>query len=285
MEYQFWSSEIALDLFFGGIGVGTFLFAVLLSFFHRDEFAAASKTAAIITPLSVAFGFVFLLSHLGHPERFYIVYTKLRLTSPLWWGAWLQAVFFGISVVYAWLWIKDRNRPLRALLGYVGVPLALAVGVYHGFLLMVFKSQPLWNTGPTTVTAICGFVMTGIALVVLVLALMPKQKVLLKEIKLSRDILAVAIALQLATLGLWMSSLYFGSAESRAAMLRLVGEYGGLFWGGAVLAGLVVPLMLGAIAISRERRTGDFSYFYPLVTSALVLIGGLCLRYVVIMAA
>lgn len=285
MDQHFWSGSIALDLFFGGIGVGTFLFAVLLNFFHRDEFKSAARTAAIITPISVAIGFVFLLAHLGHPERFYVVYSKLRLTSPLWWGAWLQAFFFVISVLYASMWIKNWAPAHRSLLGYIGAPFALAVGVYHGLLLMVFKSQPLWNTGPTTVTAICGFIMTGIALVVLILAVLPRQKVLLVELKFSRDIMGAAIVVQLFTLALWLTSLFFGSAESHAALGRLVGDYGVLFWGGAVTVGLVAPLVLGSLAIARERRDGSFSYAIPLVTSLLVLIGGLSLRYVVIMAA
>ena len=285
MHDQFWTSGIALDLFFGGIGVGSFLFAVLLGFFHGDEFKSASKTAAILTPLSIAFGFVFLLAHLGHPERFYVVYTKLRLTSPIWWGAWFQGVFFVVSILYAWLWVRERAPALRRIVGYVGVPFALAVGVYHGCILMVFKSRPLWNTGPTTVTAICGFIMTGIALVVLVLSLMPRQKVLLKELRVSRDVMGATIVLQILTLALWMSSLFFGSAESHAAMLRLVGDFSGLFIGGAVLIGLVAPLLLGSIAIVLEKRTGRFSYAIPLVTSLLILIGNLALRYTVIMAA
>lgn len=285
MDDQLWSSGIALDLFFGGIGVGAFLFAVLSRFYREGELETASKVAAIVAPLSVALGFVFLLAHLGHPERFIIVYTKVRLTSPIWWGAWLQAIFFVISIIYARMWMSARRHPLRRFVGVVGAPFALAVGVYHGFLLMVFKSRPLWNTGPTTVTAICGFIMTGIAVVVLILAVMPRQKVLLKDLRVSRDIMGVAIAIQLFTLALWLSSLYFGSAESHAAMMRLIQDYGGLFWGVAVVAGLVVPLVVGAVTIAVENRTGRFSYAVPLVTSLLVLVGGLSLRYVVVMAA
>jgi protein NrfD len=285
MHNHFWNSEIAVDLFFGGIGVGAFLFAVLLNYFHKDEFKSASRTAAIIAPLSVAVGFVLLLVHLGHPERFYIVFTKVRLTSPLWWGSWLQTIFFVISVLYAWMWLKDRAPARRKLLGYIGAPFALAVGVYHGLLLMAFKSHPLWNTGPTVVTAICGFVMTGIALVVLVLAILPRQKVLLVELRFSRNIMGAAIVVQLFTLALWLASLFFGTAESHAALHRLVGDYGGLFWGAAVGVGLVIPLLLGMLAIVQEKRSRSFDHAIPFVTSLFVLIGGLSLRYVVIMAA
>ena len=285
MQDQFWGGSIALDLFFGGIGVGTFLFAVLLDSFYRDKCNLACKIAAVITPLSVAFGFLFLIGHLGHPERFYIVYTKTRATSPLWWGAWFQGFFFLVSLAYARKWVKEPDSPSKKTLGYVGVPLALAVGVYHGFVLMVFKSRPLWNTGPMTVTAICGFIMTGIAMVVLILASTQKHQTVLEELKISRDIMGAAIAVQLLTLALWISSLYFGSGESHAAMLRLVQDHGSLFWIVAVILGLLVPLGLGGAAIIHERKTGKFSRTIPFATSLLVLIGGFTIRYVVIIAA
>lgn len=285
MDNQFWGGSIALDLFFGGIGVGTFLFAVMLNFFYGEKCQLACKVAALVTPLSIAFGLLFLIGHLGYPERFYIVYTKIRVTSPLWWGAWLQGIFTLISVIYARMWLKDSENPRKQLLGYVGVPFALAVGVYHGFVLMVFKSQPLWNTGPITVTAICGFIMTGIALVVLILTLMSRQNNMLEELKISRNIMGAAIVVQLLTLALWVSSLYFGSVESYAAMLRLVLDYGGVFWGVAVIVGLVLPLAIGSAAIVHERKTGQFSYAVPLITSLMVLIGGFAVRYVVIVAA
>ena len=49
--------------------------------------------------------------------------------SPLWWGSWLQAAFFIISVAYASMWMTDRAPARRRLLGYIGAPFALAVGV------------------------------------------------------------------------------------------------------------------------------------------------------------
>lgn len=285
MHYQFWGGSIALDLYFGGIGVGTFLFAVALNFFYGEKCQQACKVAALATPISVAFGLLFLIGHLGYPERFYLVYTKVRITSPIWWGAWFQAIFSFISAFYAWMWFKDSDNPRKQILGYVGVPFALAVGIYHGFVLMVFKSKPLWNTGSITVMAICGFIMTGIALVVLVLSVTSRKNHVLEELKIARNVMGVAIVAQLLTLALWGSSLYLGSGDSHAAILRLVQDYSGLFWGVAVLIGLVLPLALGMAAIVQERKTGEFSYAVPLFTSLMVLVGGFAVRYIVIAAA
>ena len=188
-------------------------------------------------------------------------------------------------MAYAWMWLRNSDAARRRLVGYIGVPFALSVGVYHGFVLMVFKSRPLWNTGPEAVTAICGFVLTGVALVVLVLSFLPREKVLVRELKVSRNILGGAILVQLFTIFLWISSLYFGSGESQDAMRRLLTDHAFLLWGIAIVLGLVIPLLVGGVALIRERQSGRFSYAGPMLTSLLVLIGGLALRYVVIVAA
>lgn len=296
MNEKFWGVDIALDLFFGGLGVGTFIFAVMVSFFYGDRLKKISKIGAYLTPVCVALGFLFLVLHLGRPERFYRIFFHFNVTSPISWGAWLQTIFFSISAVYALMWFMDGNklkmlpswlgdsRP-RQLIGFIGIPFALLVGVYHGFLLMVFKSRPLWNTGPVTVMAICGFIMTGIALVVLILSILPAQKGLLQEIKISRNILGVAILTQLFTIALWMSSLYFGHGDSHQVMLRLITEFALLFWGGVIFLGMVLPLALGVLALFREWRTEKFSYAVPILTSLMVLAGGFILRYVIIIAA
>lgn len=288
-QLQFWGADITLDLFFGGLGVGTFIFAVLVSFFYSDRLSKVSRIAAFLTPIMVALGLFFLLLHLGRPWKFYLVLLNFNVTSPLSWGAWLQSIFFGLSVIYAFLWFVEKdeshgNPKLRRVIGYIGAPFALSVGVYHGLLLMVFKSRPLWNTGPMVVMSICGFVMTGIALVILFLSVSPRHKELLAELKVSRNILGGFILLQLFTIALWITSLYFGPSGSHQAMLRLLTQHGLLFWGGAVILGLALPIVIGIVAFLSERQKDTISYVVPFLTSLMVLIGGFALRYVVIIA-
>jgi protein NrfD len=59
----------------------------------------------------------------------------------------------------------------------------------------------------------------------------------------------------------------------------IAGGYGVVFWVGVVLLGLLVPLVLHGLPWGRmpaQRRA--------MVSAACVLIGGLCLRFVVVMA-
>jgi protein NrfD len=296
LDEKFWGLNIALDLFLGGIGVGTFLTAVIVSSFSGYKFKKVSSIAAYLTPLMVGAGFLFLILHLGRPFRLYRMFTHFNVTSPLSWGGWLQAIFFFISVLYALMWLADTdqfkklprlfdNVKRKRIIGFIGFPFALGVGIYHGFLLMVFKSRPLWNTGPTVIMAICGFIMTGIALVVLVLSFSRHSKELLQELTLSRNILGAAIITQLIVIALWLSSLYFGPGSSHQSMLRLITEYGLPFWGGAIFLGLVLPLLIGTYAVFHKGKKEAFSYSVPKITSLMVLTGGFILRYVIIVAA
>lgn len=48
MNDHFWSNGKTHDLLLDGFGTGSFLFAVLLSFLHKDDLKSASMIAAII---------------------------------------------------------------------------------------------------------------------------------------------------------------------------------------------------------------------------------------------
>ena len=45
----------------------------------------------------------------------------------------------------------------EARLGRILIPLTFIVGAYHGLLLAVLGSHPLWNTGPTVIAALLAF--------------------------------------------------------------------------------------------------------------------------------
>lgn len=286
-----WGGSIALDLFLGGMGVGAYLYAVSVSFVNNGKYDRASRVGAYLTPVCVLLGLLFLVTHLGQPFKFPFVMLAVRLTSPIWWGAWLQTIFVGISLIYAWMWYSNRERldflpqfiGSRKAIGLLGVPFALAVGTYHGFVLMVFKSKPLWNSGPVTVSAILGFIMTGIALVILFLYLSGRNRELVKELRFSRNVLAGTIIVQIFTILLWISAMFFGGAGGQQAMTTLLTEFGVLFWG-AIAVGLLLPLAIGTTALYKEKKTGEFSYSAPLLVSVLVLLGGYTFRYIIIIA-
>ncbi len=277
----YWDAKIALDLFFGGIGVGAFLFAVLISIFYKDTHREVSKTGAYIAPFSLLIGLFFLFLELGQPFRIWKFYTTFRFGSPLSWGAWFQGTFIVIALYYLYLWRKGDDEK-RRLVGYIGIPFALIVGGYHGYLLTIVKAKPIWYGGPSTITAIVGFILTGMAAVILILSLKKDARSILSSIKLSRDFLGVAIVTQIITLYLWGISLYYGPFRMERSFERFNEVFGWLFWGGVIVLGLILPLIIGGLAVLKERRSKEHrtSITIPIITSALVLLGGFLLRYV-----
>ncbi|MFQ5505914.1 MAG: NrfD/PsrC family molybdoenzyme membrane anchor subunit, partial [Planctomycetota bacterium] len=164
----YWDWRIALDLFFGGAGVGALLFGVMLDVFFKGRYQRICQTAAWLSPILVVLGLGFLLLELGRPLRLLLTFVHFAPTSPLWWGGIFQTALVLGSVAHALKWRSsvtyDRGR---RLLGYVLAPVAVVVGAYHGLLLALIPSRPLWNTGPTVVAAIICFAATGIAAVML----------------------------------------------------------------------------------------------------------------------
>ena len=87
---NYWDWRIVCDLFLGGLGVGAYLFAVFVSWFYRDQYPQVSKVGAVIAPLGVVGGLIFLTLELGHPFRLHHMLLSFHPTSPLWWGGWCQ---------------------------------------------------------------------------------------------------------------------------------------------------------------------------------------------------
>ena len=109
----YWDWRIAADLFLGGIGVGAFLVAVINSLFYKDRYASVSKVGAVLSPVLVIVGLIFMLSELGQPFRMWRTITGFNISSPLSWGGPFQGLLIAIGVIYAYLWIKPGPARLR----------------------------------------------------------------------------------------------------------------------------------------------------------------------------
>ena len=65
----YWDWRIAADLFLGGVGVGAFLWSVLNSLWHKGKYPTVSKVGAIMAPIFVILGLLFMMAEIGHPLR------------------------------------------------------------------------------------------------------------------------------------------------------------------------------------------------------------------------
>ena len=292
----FWDWKVALDLFLGGAGVGAFLLAVFLDERFSGKYRRICHTAAHLAPLLIIGGLVMVMLKMGRPFHLFLTYTNFNPTSPLWWGGIFQPLLILGTIAYAIKWRGDALRDAtRRWLGRLLAPVALIVGAYHGLLLGIMVSRPLWNTGPTVVAALLGFASTGIAVVMLVHLLRMKVRgrladeehvaTFLDDMRVVRNILVGVLVLQLSTFFFWWLSLRFGSLHDQQALAAANDTYGPMFWWLGIGVGLIVPLALGGIIVmlgeAEHRRLQCTMIGF---TSALILVGGFFFRLAVVLA-
>ncbi|HNS16536.1 MAG TPA: polysulfide reductase NrfD [Bacteroidales bacterium] len=285
-ELHIWEWPIPLYLFLGGLAAGILVFA---SFYilqgKEDKFRTAVKVAPLITPILLIIGLLALIYDLNHRLYFWQLFTTLRLTSPMSWGAWTLLVVTPLSVVLGAIYLKDvfpgfnwkvdwLEKPIeffkknRKILAWILIILSLILGVYTGILLSAFNARPLWNTsilGPLFLTS---GLSTGAAAIVL---MSKSHEERLHFAKL--DLVFIGIELFLIV-HMFMGFMASTEVQIQAAGLFLGGPYTTPFWLFVVFMGLILPAILEVLEIK--------GYRLPLIIAPiLVLIGGLLFRFII----
>lgn len=166
-------------------------------------------------------------------------------------------------------------------LGTLGVPLALLVHGYTGFILANIQARALWHTGLMPLIFLMSAMVSGTGLLMLVL--MFTQRFLSPEKALTPD--RKALIYDIAQLMLWFIVVdatlmvidfivlyYTNAAGHAAAELFLFGSHRPMFLGVEVGLGLLVPFIL--MLLPRTKR----SLGWISLASVLTLIGVIAMR-------
>ena len=292
-----WGWEIPVYLFLGGLTAGVMILSALMGMRRTGkERSRWARWLPFMAPvlLSLGMGALFLdLSHKLYVWRFYLA---LKLSSPMSWGSWLllliypAALALGIAELtraeaerlFIWGPISLLEEPLTrlrgwlkkrlALLRWTNVVLGVALAGYTGVLLSTLGARAVWSSSILAPLFLVSGLSTGAAFMML----FPINR---EEHDTLRRWDLVAIAVEVALLGLLFVGLSTGggAAGKSAAALVLTGRYASLFWPLVILAGLAVPFVIEAF----EGRSGRKA---TLLAPLLLLVGGLSLRWVLVLA-
>jgi formate-dependent nitrite reductase membrane component NrfD len=284
-----WHWQIPLYLFLGGVAAGILFFAGYFVVRGKEkEMPATVKWATIIAPIVLVIGLGALFWDLKHKLYFWQLYTTIRFSSPMSWGAWTLMAITPLSILWvasymkemipSWDWKFEILNKFEAWLiknripfAWIMMMLAIILGVYTGILLSAFNARPLWNTsilGPLFLVS--GF-STGLATIMWVSRNEKERKVLARL-----DLIFIAIELFLIT-HLFMGFLAGTAVATEAAQLFLGGDFTVSFWVFVVLLGLILPAILEILEM--------FSFHVPKwLPPALILFGGLMFRFVMVEA-
>jgi polysulfide reductase chain C len=298
-----WGMPVVIDLFMGGLSAGLFVLSAFLAYLRNEKYNRLAAAGAYISPFPLYIALCMLLIDLEQPFDFWRLYTTIQWTSPMSIGSWLLLAFSIITTLNALMWLPDRytkfviiplpqNREkIRGILGAIGFPIAIGVGIYTGVLLGAVPARPFWNTPMVAMLFLTNALSTGAAVLILVSTWDSKRKTVEdfhseRKILYSADVILLLFAVFLVIPYILHNSL---STASQADSLKMIlgGEFTGLFWIGFVVVGLLVPLLMETLdlipEIARSRKPYHIKTF-GYVSAILVLVGGFILRYVFVYA-
>jgi formate-dependent nitrite reductase membrane component NrfD len=280
-----WTWLIVLYFFLGGIAAGSYFMGSLLELFGQpSDHPAVRITHWLAFPLLAVCGLL-LIADLGRPERFFHMLVQsarpplpaLKWYSPMSLGSWALLIFSGVAFLSfldaVFETTRDRFFLHRGVLGkiwaVIGLVLAAFFASYTGVLLGT-TNLDIWGNSPLIgALFMASAVSTGLALTALLLFLRRRYSVGSREKLEEADRYAMGLELILI--------IAFVASLGALAAAYISSPAGAIWlWGGVVLVGLLVPLALHFF----PRIFGSATH---VVAPLLTLIGGLILRYVVVM--
>ena len=273
---------IAVYFYMTGISAGSFIVSTLAYVFGQTKFKPIGKIAVILATVVLIVAPMALLIHVGRPFRAWRLFYNINFTSPISWGSFLLTLYPINCIIYGYFIFKN-NPKMTKLFGMIGIPLAVAVHGYCGFILGFAKARHLWNTALMPILFLVSAIVSGVALVIFVVYI--KDKFFSKEGKVNEALIFGLAKLMggflLLDLVLVLSDVLILVAGSEDAIkvgwLLLTGKFAIPFLGIENGLGKVVP----AILIFSTRLT---TINRLVLSSFLVLFGILFMRLIVVFA-
>lgn len=283
------SSYIAWYLFLAGAGGGAFLLGSFVDFALRVSDRSWLRSASAVTdagllagPALVALGTVFLALDLGAPDQAFRLFFAPS-GSLLSVGAWSLALFCLFAFVAFLMGFADGGPAVRVaetVLSIAATMLAVFVVLYAGVFLSLYPAVPFLNTPFVPIVFVASALATGAAVLTIIgFFRVPRDEAAEGFANLLRlDMVLVAIE-ALAITAFIVVSLVGDEAAAHSAAELLSGHSTMLFWLGVVLAGIVVPLSVDAECLRSPNPS------VLVVGAASTLLGGICLRFALLVAA
>jgi protein NrfD len=298
-----WSWQIAIYLWIAGIAGGAYFAAFVIDRFSGGRNKLLMKMAMALGVPLVGLGSLLLILDLGEPLRFWHLLVRFRPGSAMSMGTWilLSYAMLGALMLLLWAldWLKLSERAQRlvtqvsGIISWITFVLSVLVMSYTGVLLGT-TNQPLWaSTLLLPVLFVASAITTGTAIVFLAARVgldglvdrilggtgerVPARTV--HTMGYSAAIVGVVeILVLLAYIG-WLGS-FSTPAAVEALTILTSGSMSLLFWGGVVLAGLLIPMGLELVSMNYSKKSAIAGLM--VTSTSLALLGGLILRLVMV---
>ncbi|MHB1406589.1 MAG: NrfD/PsrC family molybdoenzyme membrane anchor subunit [Desulfitobacteriaceae bacterium] len=306
----YWGLLIALYFYYTGMSAGSFILTSLGTVFGIEKYKKVSKVGVLMAIVLLAFAPLHLLFDLSQPGRFLNLFTHVNLTSAMSWGGYLLILYPLVLVIYAWYLFRqdmvnglnkggfkaslynlllfgkkdlspmalENDKKKAKLFGTLGVPLALLVHGYTGFILGNVQARAIWHTPLMPIIFLMSAMVSGTGLFMIVVLLVEK----FKFGRISQDIRALIpdianlmkwfIVVDGALMIIYFIVLWYSNETGYAAGYFLLHQEGWSFLGLENGLGMLVPLL---ILLSKKARQSIPAVVFA---SILTIIGVLAMR-------
>jgi predicted membrane protein len=320
-QQPLWSILIVLYPYITGLVAGAFIMASLVRVFNVRALEPVYRLSLLTAFAFLLCAPLPLLFHLGHPERCLEVMMTPHLTSPMAIFGFVYAWYL-MAVLLLELWfdyrhdfvvwsnltpgfkgmlyrlftvgVTDISEPavkldhkIGHILSIIGIPSAFLLHGYVGFIFGSVKANPWWGNVLMPIIFILSAMVSGIALCVfnyMVLSWIRRKTVDMKCIDVMGKFLFYALVIDAAIEGLdWIHRVY--SAEEGFRIMQYMAReklFYTLNLGQATCGTLVPLLLLGSLQLIRKQVPELLRRRMYFVSSALVLLGVLAMRWNVV---
>ena len=280
-----WHWHIPLYLFLGGIAAGILFYSALLFLRGREkQYPVSVYWMPLAAPVIIGIGLVALLLDLSHKLYFWQLYTNIRWESPMSWGAWTLMLITPLSLAWIasfyrellpqiqipWPWLEtvlEELKKWRKAMAWAQMTLAVILGMYTGILLSAFNARPFWNTsilGPL-------FLVSGLSAAAALTAYFSKtetERHFFTQVDLGLLVIELVLIIHL------VMGFLSGSQAHIDAVSMILGASGYTitFWGGIVLIGLILPIILEAMHLTKR-------HIPVIIPTLMVITGNILLRF------
>jgi Ni/Fe-hydrogenase subunit HybB-like protein len=250
-------------LFAKSIATGALFLAAVLGLLG-DTSVMTRAVAPIITLAFTAVTAFVLVIDLERPERFHYILTRSNWRSWLVWGAWFLTAHAGLAALWIVAWILDLDDLRRLLLIPSLITSVLATG-YTGFLFAQGLARDLWQGPSATIDLLAQAGACGAG--ILLIAGVPFGLLSPGALHVVNLTLGISLAVHVGILLLEHVLAPSPTRQHELAVRTIVrGPFAGLFWGGALTVGGVLPMVVSLAAPATAATT--------IVAAALLALAG-----------
>lgn len=250
------------------------------SVFNKPAYKARAPLAGLLSIAMLLGGLFVLMLDLGRPDRIIVAATNFNPTSVFAWNVVLYSGMFAAVAVYLWTMMEKRMQPWSKPAGFAVFIWRFVLTTGTGVIFSFLVARQAYGTAILPPMFVVISFAWGLAVFHIVQAAIYEWNgMALDEYvqKRMRNLMGVFVVASLYFVAVYhLTNLYFArQTEFERFILMDGGIYPWLFWGGYVLIGNVLPLMLIFLPVfERFKRI-------PLASLSIIM-GGFALLYVLI---